>query len=131
MAKRKRRGQTVEDASKAKKVHEPKLTRAGFVITLWAVIVGFVAQVIMAITVYPHLPAQIPASWAGFLFQGQTVPSWIVFVLFPVGQMILFLISVFSPRDNQGKLVMESGKAWTLIALAVFFTALQYSAFRL
>ena len=131
MAKRKKSKQTVEEASKPKKVHEPKLTRAGYQITFWIVVVGFVAQVVMAIMVYPHLPAQIPAHWAGFLFEGQTVPSWIVFVLFPVGEIVVFLVAVFSPRDDQGKLVMESGKAWTLIALALFFALLQYSAFLL
>lgn len=131
MAKRKRTSRTVEEASKAKKVHEPKLTRLGYQLTLWSVIVGFVAQVVMAIIVYPHLPADIPARWAGFLFQGQTVPSWIVFVLFPAGQIVLLLVTIFNPRDNQGKLVMETGKAWTLILLSAFFTALQYSAFRL
>lgn len=131
MAKRKRRGRTVEDASKAKKVQEPKLTRIGYQLTLWIVIAGLVAQIIMAIIVYPRLPAQIPESWAGFLFQGQAVPSWIVFVLFPAGEIVLLLVTIFSPRDKQGKLVMESGKAWTIIALALFFTLLQYSAFRL
>ena len=131
MAKRKRKGQTVEEASKAKKVHEPKLTRAGYQITFWVVVLGFVAQIVMAIIVYPHLPAKIPASWAGYLFEGQTVPSWIVFALFPAGEIILLLVTIFSPRDDQGKLVMESGKAWTLIALALFFTLVQYSAFKL
>ncbi|HET6453129.1 MAG TPA: hypothetical protein VFI02_01875 [Armatimonadota bacterium] len=131
MAKRRKSKQTVEEASKPKKVHEPKLTRAGYQITFWVVVLGFVAQVVMAIMVYPHLPAQIPARWAGFLFEGQTIPSWIVFVLFPVGEIVLLLVTIFSPRDDQGKLVMESGKAWTLILLALFFTLLQYSAFLL
>ena len=131
MAKRKRTGQTVEQASKARKVHEIKLTRPAYQWTFWIVIVGLVAQIVVAIIVYPRLSAQIPASWAGFLFGAQTMPSWLVFVLFPAGQITLLLITIFNPRDNQGKLVMESGKAWTLILLSVFFTALQYSAFRL
>jgi uncharacterized membrane protein len=131
MVKRKKSKQTVEEASKPKKVHKPKLTRIGYQLTFWIVILGLVAQIIMAIIVYPRLPAQIPESWAGFLFEGQTIPSWIVFVLFPVGEIVLFLVTIFSPRDAQGKLVMESGKAWTLILLALFFTLLQYSAFLL
>jgi len=131
MAKRRRTGKTVEEASKVKKAHEPKLTRIGYQLTFWAVIVGLVVQLLMAIIVYPRLPAQIPANWTGFLFQGQTVPSWMVFVLFPVGQIVVFFVGLFSPRDDKGGKLMESGKAWTLILLSAFFTLLQYSAFRL
>ena len=131
MAKRRKTGRTVEQASKAQKVQEPKLTRIGYQLTFWAVIVGLVAQIVMAFIVYPRLPAQIPARWAGFLFEGQTAPSWIVFVLFPVGQIVLLLVTIFNPKDDQGKRLIETGKAWTLIVLSLFFTLLQYSAFRL
>ncbi len=129
MAKRRRRTRTIEEAAKRKTAPEPKLTHAGFQISLWAIVLALVVQVVMAIIVYPTLPDRIPATWAGSLIKGETVPSWLVFFLFPGGQVILFLIAVFSPRDNERKLVMEFGKAATLVVLSILFTTLQASAF--
>ena len=132
MAKRKTNAKTVEQVLAQKKsAPEPKLTRAGFQIAFWAVIVGLVAQLVMAFVVYPTLPKMIPSWWIGQLVQQPMIPSWTVFAVFPIGQIALLLIALFSPRDSDGKSVMESGKAWTLTVLAVLFTVLQASGFHL
>lgn len=130
MAKRKNR-QTVENVVAAKAAPEPKLTHMGYLISLWAGIVGLMAQLVMAFMVYPTLPKEIPSWWIGQLVKQSTIPSWTVFAVFPVGTVVLLLVAYFSPRDKDGKIVMESGKAWTLTMLAVLFTILQASAFHL
>lgn len=129
MAKRRKPTRTIEDAVKPRVAPEPKLTRSGFQISLWAIVLGLFAQLVMAIIVYPALPSRIPGIWTGSLIRGETVPSWWVFVLFPAAQVILFLIAIFSPRDKQGRLTMEFGKAATLVVLSILFTVLQASAF--
>jgi hypothetical protein len=54
-----------------------------------------------------------------------------VWVVFPVSQLILLAVALFSPKDADGKTVMTSGKAWTIALLAVLFALLQASAFNL
>lgn len=131
MAKRKKNPQMKYAIDKPQASKEPKLTHTAYQITFWLTIVGFVAQVIMAVLVYPHLPAMIPAGWAGWSAPSELAPSWIVFLLFPGAQIVLFLLTIFSPKNDEGKLIMEHGKAWSLVLLALLFTALQYSAFHL
>ncbi len=132
MAKRKRNTTTAEQVlEKQKPAPEPKLTHTGFQIAFWTGIVGLIAQFMMAFMIYPSLPKAIPSWWVGQLVQSPTVPSWTVFALFPIGQIVVLLVAYFSPRDKDGKLVMESGKAWTLTVLSVLFTILQASAFHL
>ena len=130
MAKQKK---TVEQvlAQQQKSAPEPKLTRAGFQIAFWIGIVGLAAQIVMAFMVFPSLPKMIPSWWVGQLVQSPTVPSWSVFALFPTGQIVVLAVAFFSPRDKDGKIVLESGKAWTLTVLAILFTVLQASAFHL
>jgi hypothetical protein len=132
MAKRKTNAKTVEQVmAQQKPAQEPKLTHAGFQIAFWAAAVGLVAQLAIAFMVYPTLPKMIPSWWVGQLVQQPMIPSWTVFAVFPVGQIVLLLIALFSPRNQDGKRIMESGKVWTLTTLAVLFTVLQASAFHL
>ena len=130
MAKRKKRGKTIEDVEK-NQPKEPVLTRTAYLITFWTIAVGLVAQLVMAIVVYPMLPAAIPSGWLGSTMPYNMIPSWLVFVAFPSAQVIILLLAVFTPRDAEGKRVMESGKAWSLVVLALLFTALQASAFHI
>jgi len=131
MTKRRRRPRTVEDIVVRKPKPEPQLTRAGFHIAVWVIVLGFIAQMVMAFMVCPSLPARIPSSWVGHLVPRATVPSWTVFLVFPFGQIILLLVGIFSPRDKDGKRIMETSKAYTLTFLAVLLTILQSSAFHL
>jgi hypothetical protein len=131
MAKRKKNVPTVEKMIAEKPTHEPKMTRAGFQITTLLILLGLAAEVVIALIVSPRLPAQVPSWWVGQLVSGETVPAWTVYVVFPLAQAILFLVGWFSPKDADGRKVMESGKAWTLILLALLFVALQASAFNL
>lgn len=131
MTKRRKSRRTVEEAVGRKPKPEPKLTRAGFHISLWVIILGFIAQMVMAFMVYPSLPARIPSYWVGQLVQRATVPAWTVFLVFPLGQIILLVVGIFSPRDKDGKRIMETSKAYTLTFLAVLLTILQSSAFHL
>ena len=131
MTRRKRSPRTVEDIVLRKPKPEPKLTRAGFHIAVWAIILGFIAQMVMAFMVYPSLPARIPSSWVGHLVPRATVPSWTVFLVFPLGQIILLLVGIFSPKDEGGRRIMETSKAYTLTILAILLTILQSSAFHL
>lgn len=131
MAKRKKNTKTVEQVVAQKTAPEPTLTRVGYQIAFWLIVVGLVAQLAMAIKVYPSLPASIPSWWIGQLVQRQMIPSWTVFAVFPIGQLVLLAIAWFSPKDESGKPIMESGKAWTLSILSVLFTVLQSSAFHL
>ena len=110
---------------------EPKLTRAAFLICLSVIVLGLLAQLVMAIIVYPQLPGQIPSGWVGSSMPHNTVPSWLVFLAFPAAQLVLMALSLCSPKDEQGKHVMDSGQALTLVLLAVAFTALQASAFHI
>ena len=129
MAKRKRTARRLPDLEERPQPKGPKPTRAAYQICLWTIIVGLAAQVLMAIIVYPSLPERIPSSWVGSSTPYNTIPSWVVFLLFPGGQIVLLLLAIFSPKDAQRRRVMESGKAVSLILLALLFTALQASAF--
>jgi|GEM_PF-1867394 len=130
MAKRKnmRRIET-SPVKKAKK--EPKFTHIGFKISVGAIILGFVAQLVMAAIVYPHLPSKIPAGWVGSSVPYNQVPSWIVFIAFPGAQVAMLLLCLFAPRDRQGRRLMENGNAIFLVLLSLLFTSLQFSAFRI
>jgi len=130
MAKRKRTARRLPDIEKPQR-KQVKLTRAAFRMSLWIIILGLAAQVLMAIVVYPSLPDRIPASWVGSSVPYNTVPSWVIFFLFPTAEIVLLLLAIFSPKDAQGRRVMESGKAVSLILLALLFTALQGSAFHI
>ncbi|HAH86946.1 MAG TPA: hypothetical protein DCL60_06195 [Armatimonadetes bacterium] len=59
------------------------------------------------------------------------VSSAFVFLYFPLGQVVLFLIGLFSPITRGGQRVMYLGKAESIIALSLLFTVLQASAFHL
>lgn len=131
MTKHRKSTRPVEDIAVRKPKPEPKLTRAGFHAAVWVIILGFIAQMVMAFMVYPSLPSRIPSSWIGHLVPQATVPSWTVFLVFPLGQIGLLLVGIFTPRDNDGRRIMETGKAWTLTILAILFTILQSSAFHL
>lgn len=131
MAKRKQIVQTKNETRVSQEANEPEPTRAAFNISLWVIVAGFIAQVVMAIKAYPLLPKQIPSSWVGSTVPYMSVPSWVVFVVFPGAQIILLLLAIFSPKDDIGRRVMESGKAWALVLLALLFTALQLSAFHI
>lgn len=130
MAKRKRTTRRLPDIEKPQP-KQAKTTRAAFQISLWIIILGLVAQVVMAIVVYPSLPERIPAGWVGSPAPHNAVASWVVFLLFPAAEIALLLLAIFSPKDAQGRRVMESGKAASLILLALLFTALQASAFHI
>ena len=130
MSKRKRRGNTIEDVE-SKRPKEPVFTHAAYRITFWTVVVGLIAQVVMAIIVYPSLPEFVPSGWLGSSVPYNMIPSWLVFVAFPSAQVVILLLTVFTPKDAQERRVMESGKAWSLVLLALLFTALQASAFHI
>lgn len=110
---------------------EIKLTRTAFLVSMWVVLLGLAAQYVIAVIAYPTLGATIPSSWVGWIPVGGTVPSWTIFVAFPIAQVAVLLIGFFSPKDGSGKRVMESGRAVSLILLSILFTALQASIFRL
>lgn len=109
----------------------PVYTRQAYICAFGVIVVGVAAQLVMAIFVFGRLPAMIPTYWIGLGNPTQTMPSWIVFIAFPVSQMILLLVAHYSPKDGEGRRVMEWGKAISLISLTILFTALQGSAFKL
>ena len=128
MAKRKRE---LQERTASKAPQEPKRTHAAYLVALWAIAAGLVAQIVMAIMAYPILPGRIPSNWIGDAIPLGTIPSWVIFVAFPGAEIILAIIAFFSPNDEEGRKVMESGQAVSLILLAVLFTALQASAFHI
>lgn len=115
----------------AKRRKLPVYTRQAYVASIATILAGLVAQAAIAALVFRHLPARIPANWIGVGSATQTMPSWIVFVAFPGAQLILLMVGIYSPKDQEGRKVMEWGKAVSLIALTLLFTALQGSAFTL
>lgn len=110
---------------------EPQPTRRGYIIPMAVVGIGLVIQMVVAVMVYGGLPPQIHGSWLGLPDPYQMLPSWVVFVAFPCADLILLVLGYLSAKDSEGKRVMESGKAATLVLLALLFTVLQVSAFRL
>ncbi|MDH7481421.1 MAG: hypothetical protein QHH26_05505 [Armatimonadota bacterium] len=129
MAKQKKNQQKLQNQSKP--IKEPKRTYAGFLASLIAIILGFIAQMVMAVIVYPRLPEQIPSGWAGSATPYNTIPSWTVFLLFPSGQIGMLILIMFARRDEQGRRILDAGNAVFLILLSALFTVLQASAFRL
>lgn len=117
--------------SEEKKKKLPVYTHSAYVYAIGTIASGLLIQFILAVIVFGRLPSMIPTTWIGIGNPTQTMPSWIVFVAFPVSQIILFIVARYSPKDNEGKSVMEWGKSISLILLTVLFTALQGSAFRL
>jgi len=83
----------------------------------------------MAFIVYPQLPPQIPSGWTGSSQPYNLVPSWVVFVMFPGFELLILVITLFAPKNEEGKRAIQTGNAVTLIILALIFTALQSSAF--
>ncbi len=108
---------------------EPVLTHTAYKITLAVLILGLIAQIIMAFIVYPTLPERISSGWTGSAQPYNTVPKSMVFIMFPGFELLVLLIAIFSPIDSSGKRVMQTGNAVTFILLALVFTALQASAF--
>ena len=131
MTKRRRTGRSVEDYTARKPRPEPKLTRLGYLVSVSAIVLGLIAELVIAYLVSPSLPAKIPAYWIGHLLPGETAPSWMVWLVFPIGQLILLAVALHGRKVKDGKSVTESGKAWTLVVLAVLFVILQASAFNL
>jgi hypothetical protein len=130
MAKRKKTVQTNSEAVKAEAPgRQPQLTHTTFLVCIAIIALGLVVQEVIAVWVYSSLPATIHGSWIGLTDPYQMVPSWVVFVFFPIAEIIVLTIAVFSPKDPECRRVMESGKAWPLILLALLFIVLQYSAF--
>lgn len=130
MAKQKK-PRKLEDIEQPKPKKEPKRTHAAYQVTFWLIIIGLIVQIVMAIVVFPSLPREIPSGWAGSATPYNSVPSWLVFLLFPGGQIVLLILAVCTPKDANGKRVMESGRAISLILLAILFTVLQASAFHI
>ncbi|MHB1457912.1 MAG: hypothetical protein ACYC0V_13460 [Armatimonadota bacterium] len=114
-----------------KKKKLPVYTRLAYMSATAVIIIGIIVQLVLAIIVYGRLPSMILTSWIGIGTPTQTMPSWIVFIAFPISQIILLIVAHFSPKDSEGHNVMEWGKAISLILLTILFTALQGSAFKL
>ena len=121
----------INQKSEPKKKKLPVYTHSAYISSVASIIAGLAIQFVLAILVIGHLPSKIPTSWIGIGAPTQTMPSWIVFIAFPVSQLILLVVAHYSPKNDNGKKVMEWGKAISLILLTVLFTALQGSAFRL
>lgn len=132
MTRRRKTGRPVEEYGRDRATaHEPRLTHVGFLISLTAIALGFVAEIAIAYMIFPKLPARIPSYWVGNLVSGETVPSWVVWLVFPVSQLILLGVALLSPKDTNGKTVMTTGKACTVSILAAIFAMLEASAFNL
>ncbi|MBP6963217.1 MAG: DUF1648 domain-containing protein [Armatimonadetes bacterium] len=125
MAKKKNGGGNTESAVAT----EPVATRVGYRIAVWVIVLGLLAQFIMAFIVYPRLPQEIPSGWTGSAQPYNTVPKSVVFAMFPGFQMVILLVALFSPKDSEDQRVMQTGNVVTLVILALIFTALQASAF--
>lgn len=128
----KRRKLTQPETAKPRQAKEPRFSHTAFQLAVWIIVLGLIAQLVIAAVAYPSLPEHIPSSWSGQLIPGQTQPAWTVFVLFPGGELVLLLIALL-PRltDAAGRRTMEVGKAVGLIVLALLLTALQSSIFHL
>jgi heme A synthase len=121
----------IDPKIEAKKKKLPVYTHSAYISSVASIIAGLAVQFTLAVLVIGRLPSKIPTSWIGIGTPTQTMPSWIVFIAFPVSQFILLVVAGYSPKDANERKVMEWGKAISLILLTVLFTALQGSAFRL
>lgn len=131
MANRRKIEKQLRDIEQPSRSKSPKITHAAYLASFWIVITGLVAQLIMAIFAYRILPSTIPSGWAGSSAPYNPIPSYVVFLLFPGAQIVLLLLTVFSPKDGQGRPVMEHGKCTSIVLLTLLFTALQASAFHI
>jgi hypothetical protein len=130
MAKQNKATQTRPQAAEPED-NKPVYTRIAYLLCVCIIALGLVAQIIMAIVVYTSLPTHIPASWFGSAVPQNPVHSWLIFIWFPAAQVVLLVLTAFSPRDEEGRHVMDSGLSTTLIILGLLFTALQASAFHI
>lgn len=108
---------------------EPVSTHAGYRIAFWAIVLGLIAQLVMAFIVYPRLPAEIPTGWTGSVQPYNTIGKWVVFALFPAFTLAVLAVTLFSPKNEEGKRTMQTGNAVTVVLLVLVLTALQASAF--
>lgn len=132
MAKQKKNlRQQQETKKQPEAAPEPKLSRLAFQICLYFAVFCLVAQIAIAFIVYPGLPKSIPSGWVGWAQPGSTIPSWIVFLAFTSAELVVLVLTIFSPKDEQGKRVMEWGKMESLTIVAALFLLLQASAFRI
>lgn len=131
MANRRKIANELPDIEQPTRSKTPKVTHAAYLVSFWGVITGLVAQLIMAVLAYRILPSTIPSGWAGSAAPYNPIPSYVVFLLFPGAQIVLLLLTVFSPRDAQGRPIMEHGKSTSIVLLTLLFTALQASAFHI
>jgi uncharacterized membrane protein len=123
---------TTQSAPKKREtLAQPVLSRGAFTTTIAVVLILLAVQIIIAAIVYPSLPGQIPSGWLESSQPYNMVSSAFVFLYFPLGQVVLFLIGLFSPITRDGQRVMYLGKAESIIALSLLFTVLQASAFHL
>ena len=129
MAKKKRTQTKPETTSARPAPTEPVSTHMGYQIAMWVIVLGLIAQIVMAFIIYPQLPAQIPSGWTGSVQPYNLVPKWVVFVMFPGFELVLLIVSLFSPKNAEGKRTMQTGNAVTVAILAMVITALQASAF--
>jgi len=129
MAKKKRTQTKVETTSAKPAPKEPVSTHIGYQVALGAIVLGLIAQFVMAFIIYPKLPAQIPAGWTGSVQPYNLVSKWVVFAMFPGFELVLLAVSLFSPKNAEGKRTMQTGNVVTVVILAMVLTALQASAF--
>jgi hypothetical protein len=129
MAKRKKRQEAPSPPVQPAQTHMPVPTRRAFLVCLGTIAVALVAQFVIAVIGYQHIPQEIPSGWIGWAQPGGTLPSWLVFVAFPGAQLVVLILALFTPKDEQGRRVMEPGRAASLIVLTVLFTLLQASVF--
>lgn len=131
MAKRKKKYDVPVTTTKPVIEALPVPTRRSFLVCVGSIVAGMVIQIVMAAFAFGHIPAEIPSGWIGWAPLGGSLPSWTVFVAFPGAQLIVLIVAVCSPKNEDGRRVMDSGRAIGLMLLAVLFTVLQSSAFRL
>ena len=119
MAKKKRAQTKTETVSAKHAPKEPVSTHIGYQIALGAIILGLIAQFVMAFIVYPQLPAQIHSGWTGSVQPYNLVSKWVVFAMFPGFELVLLVISLFSPKNAEGKRTMQTGNAVTVVLLSL------------
>lgn len=129
MANKKTNQAKAEPVSKKSAQKEPVLTQSAYKFTMAVIILGLIAQITMALIVYPTLPELVPSGFTGSAEPYHTVAKSKALMLFPAFEAVILLIAIFSPKDAEGKRVMTTSNAMTFIVLALVFTALQASAF--